>query len=156
MEINAREKKLLIALGVIVFVFGIDFIMNSDDYIGFYSHSEKQEAGIKKQKATIPVKGLPANKTSEKAIASLKEWGRDPFRDKLARVFVKKKRLPRKVRDVKLELKAISVAQNLTVAMINSKVVANGDEIAGYIVKDISSKEVILEKNGAQTILKLP
>ena len=156
MEINAREKKLLIVLAVIVFVFGIDFILNSDDYIGFYSHSEKKEAVIKKQKVTIPAKGLPANKTSEKSIASLKEWGRDPFRDKQSKVYVKKKRLPHKNRDVKLELKAISVAQNLTVAMINSKVVANGDEIAGYIVKDISSKEVILEKNGAQTILKLP
>ncbi len=155
MEINPREKKLLIALGVIVVVVGIDFILNSDEYLGFYGKSNTQTVIHQKEKNThIPLAGQ-VKKTGQRTL-SIKDWGHDPFHDQTVKTYRRKKRVKVVTPDVKLELKAISVAQNLTVAMINSKVVASGDMIEGYLVKEITSKKVVLEKAGEQKILNLP
>jgi len=155
MELNPREKKLLMALGIIVVIVGIDFVLNSDDYINYYKNSENQVVS-NSTKSQEMANISASHAVSDKILPSIAGWGRDPFYDREQKIIPKKARVKRAVPEVRLILKAISIGNTVSVAMINRKVVAVGDKIAGYRVKAIKSKQVVLVKAGKRKILKLP
>jgi len=145
---DPRQRNLIILLIIIVSFALFDFLMNMDDYLSFYGNSKKSTTTKKVEKKI-------ENKKSEKLIVlpSTQEWGRDPFYD--ASLRIKKKIYVKKIETVKLILKAISFSENMSVAMINSQILAVGDKISGYNVKKIDPKQVLLEKEGQTKILRL-
>ncbi len=148
-KLDKREKNLLIVLIVALTIGALDFILNMDSYLSFYSDENVLiEQTINKQaqkEEKIAKRNVPAE--------SLKNWGEDPFYDPALRV--RKKIYKPKIEKISLKLKAISMAESMSVAMINNKVLAIGDLIDGYIVKNIQEKEVTLVKGEQTTILKL-
>lgn len=56
----------------------------------------------------------------------------------------------------KFVLKGILRDANGTVAYVNDSIVALGDKVGGFIVREISQWQVLLEKDGAVLTLRLP
>ncbi|KAA3617284.1 MAG: hypothetical protein D8M58_03140 [Calditrichaeota bacterium] len=148
-KLEKREKNLLLVLGVILLIGAGDFILNMDSYLNFYKEPKSENASIKK----TDVNNNTKKNKNKKLLASFKDWGRDPFYDPSLRV--KKRVVKQKKKTISLSLKAISMAESMSVAMINSRVLAVGDQIEGYTVKKIQAKEVTLTKDGQTTTLKL-
>ncbi len=148
-KLEKREKNLLIVLVIAGAIGAGDFLLNMDSYLSFYKSTETKVDNSKKDTAKKIVK-----ETKKKpSLASLHSWGRDPFFDPALQV--RKVIYKPKVKEISLNLKAISMAESMSVAMINSKVLAIGDQIEGYTVQKIEAKKVILVKNGQTKILKL-
>ncbi|RMH65717.1 MAG: hypothetical protein D6677_01810 [Calditrichaeota bacterium] len=151
MRLAKRERKLLYALGLVVVVLIGDVIINSDDYGWVTGRMTKKATQKTVQKKETPTQAQDASEEVYKA--SLISWGRDPFFDANN---VPKKTVKKIVkRQVLLNLKAISVAESGSVAMINDEVLMEGDTIAGYTVARISPKEVVLTKGAQKRVLKL-
>lgn len=151
MSLAKREKKLLYFLAIVTVVFVVDLVINSDDYSWITSSADEKEAVRKKtDHKSNDVKETSVKKRYQ---ASLMPWNRDPFYDAKNIVKKKVKKVVKKL--APLTLKAISIANAGSVAMINDKVLMAGDVIAGYTVERIEAKQVVLSKNGKKRILKL-
>ena len=148
-KLDKREKNLVIVLIVALAIGAVDFIMNMDSYLSFYTEETQQEEVQISQEVQKEEKIRKRNVPEE----SLKNWGNDPFFNPALRV--RKVVYKPKVKKISLKLKAISMAESMSVAMINNKVLAVGDLIDGYTVKNIQEKEVTLIKGEQTTILKL-
>lgn len=147
-RIEKREKRLLIVLAVILSIGLIDFVLNKDNYLAYYSSFQKEVA----KKVDMPVQNEAKIKDTPPVVYS-NTWGNDPFYD--PSLEVKKAPVRTVSRRIYLTLKAISFSQGKSVAMINSQILAEGDRIEGYTIKKIKQKEVILEQAGNIKILKL-
>ena len=145
MQITKSQKRLFILLGLVLIYAVYDIISNFDTYTGFYSESEDK----------VAVQGDEAKADSAKIIVEverkeyLNKWGRNPFYKK-----VEKKRVAKVVkhkRKVNLNLYAISMKDNNSVALINDKMVKIGDMIEGFTLQQIAKKKVTLS-DGSRTI----
>ena len=147
-KMEKRQRNLLIFLIIVVAGAAIDFTINTEDYLKYYG-GEKKES-VKKQIDIIKPAVLQAQQIKLK---KYKKWDRDPFRDLTVRNTIPVYRS--KPQGVALELKAISMAEGKSVAMINSEILAEGGSIEGYTVKSIQPRRVILEKDGQSKTLML-
>ncbi len=148
-KFDKREKNLLKVLAVLLLIGAVDLFMNMDSYLSFYKETETKVEQNKKPQ----IKNTNKKTRSEALVASLQNWGRDPFFDPALQV--RKVVYKPKIKKISLNLKAISMAANMSVAMINSSVLAIGDKIEGYTVQKIQAKQVTLIKDGQTTTLKL-
>lgn len=148
-KLEKREKNLAILLAVVLAFGAIDFIINMDSYFSFYQSPSKKEKKVTSKKVATALKA-----ENKEDLNALTGWGRDPFNDPTVRV-VRKRAPVKKVAKIVLKLKAISIAETMSVAMINNRVLGVGDNIEGYIVKSIQPKQVVLTKDGQSTTLKL-
>jgi len=149
MQIEKRQKVLLIVLAVVV-VFAIgDFVINSDDYSSFYGSDSKTAVEKSAKPKTAAARVASARVTPPSA----KSWGRDPFDDPSHKPAPR--RIVKKAPRVSLTLKAISYAGQASMAMINDQVLSVGDEIAGYRIVKIEQSRVLLSKGDENLTLKL-
>jgi hypothetical protein len=148
-KLDKRQKNLVILLVVVIVIAAIDFVINMDDYLGFYG-SDKEKTPVEVAKAKVSEK---SNTKSVFQHASAKEWGSDPFYDPANEVV--KRVVKPQVKVITLTLKAISFSENMSVAMINNQVLSEGDTIEGYTVQKIELKQVTLIKDGQTKTLKL-
>ncbi len=148
-KFDKREKNLLKVLAVLLLIGAVDLLMNMDSYLSFYKETETKVEQNKKPQ----IKNTNKKTRSKALIASLQNWGRDPFFDPALQV--RKVVYKPKIKKISLNLKAISMAANMSVAMINSSVLTIGDKIEGYTVQKIQAKQVTLIKDGQTTTLKL-
>jgi hypothetical protein len=149
MQIDKRQKRMLYVLGVVLCYAAFELITNSEQYFGYYmdggNKSKTQQTVIQASVAAPESKKIGINQYD-------KEWSEDPFFIKEEKKAVKK----RKSRPaVKLNLTAISFGGGQPVAMINDEILSPGDKIAGYTVKSIEPKSVILTKGNDRRVLKL-
>lgn len=150
MEINKSQKRLFILLGLVLIYFVYDIISDWDTYAGFYTGKKTvtvQKAEEKK------AENMPEEEV-EQDRPYLAKWGRNPFYQKVqvkkAAVVTRKKK-----RSVRLNLYAISIKDNNSVALINDRIVKIGDMIGGYTLKKINKKSVLLTDGAKAITLKL-
>jgi hypothetical protein len=149
MEIDKRQKRMLIVLGVVLAYAVFELITNSEQYFGYYMGSDKAEV----QAASTNQVAVQTQTPKRPGVNEYdKDWGEDPFYIKVE----KKRRSGRKVRPtVRLNLSAISFGGGQPVAMINDEILSVNDVIAGYKVQAIEPKRVILVKGSDRRILTL-
>ncbi|MCB9057302.1 MAG: hypothetical protein H6627_01980 [Calditrichae bacterium] len=147
-KLEKRERNLLIILGIVVLIGAVDFAINTEDYLGYYSSDQKN---VEKKESNIPVQNLKSSQMKNQITYT--NWDRDPFYNSSIRV--SKTVYRNTVKETTFQLKAISFSEGMSVAMINSQVLKVGDTIEGYKVSKIEPKQVILEKDGQSKILKL-
>ncbi len=150
MNLDKREKNMLYVLGVVLLVFVVDIFINSEDYAWLTGTDEDGPTVVERVKPEISSPRVSAEKPYA---ASVLDWGRDPFFD--PSLVVKKKKVRKVRKTVHLDLKAISMAESGSVAMINDLILAVGDQVSGYTVVRIEPKAVELKKDGKSRILKL-
>ncbi len=150
MNLDKREKKMLYLLAVAVLIFVTDFFINSEDYVWLTGSGEAGPTVVERVKPKIP---RPQVAQEPPYKASVTDWGRDPFFD--PSLVVKKKKVRKVKKTVRLNLKAISMAETGSVAMINNMILTVGDQVSGYTLVRITPKSVELKKNGKSRILKL-
>jgi len=147
-KMEKRQRNLLIFLIIVLAGAGIDFAVNTEDYLKYYGGDVKEQA-IQENKVAKP----KIAESQEMKLRHYNEWNRDPFHDLTVRTTTPAYK-PR-VQGITLELKAISIAEGKSVAMINSEILAEGGSIEGYTVKSIQPRRVVLEKNGQSKTLML-
>jgi len=150
MNLNKKQKRLVILLAVLLAYAVFDFVMNKDEYLEYYS-KKKITAKAKSKKAGK--KAPPALKKKSVRVEYTQNWGSDPFYEKIA--YRKKRRAVRARKQVSLRLKAISYSGKSSVAMINNRVMMKGDVISGYRVVEIQPKSVILANGNERRVLHL-
>lgn len=151
MQVTKSQKRLLIVLGIVV-AYGIfDISTNLDTYKQVYSGHSKTRVAKNKSKNKTNLASKDMKGGNEPYLAG---WGRDPFYVKEHKV-VRKKRGHVKHRTIRLRLLAISMKGSNSVALINDKIVKEGDIISGYQVLKISSNKVYLSKGKKRVTLQL-
>jgi len=148
-KMEKRQRNLLIFLIIVVAGAAIDFTINTEDYIKYYG-AEKKKVAEKQSEIKKPV----IRQDQEIKLKKYNKWDRDPFRDLTVRNIIPVYK-PSQPQAVTLELKAISIAEGKSVAMINSEILAEGGSIEGYTVKSIQPRRVVLEKDGQSKTLML-
>jgi len=145
MQITKSQKRLFILLGLVLIYAVYDVISNFDTYASLFS-DKKQPVTVQDEKVkSDSAKVLVEVERKE----YLNKWGRNPFYKK-----VEKKRVAKVVkhkRKVNLNLYAISMKDNNSVALINDKMVKIGDMIEGFTLQQIAKKKVTLS-DGSRTI----
>jgi len=109
MEIDKRQKRMLIVLSVVLSYAAFELITNSEQYFGYYMNSsdDTQQQTVQQAAVVQPVEKKPGVNQYEK------DWGDDPFFIKV----VKKRRSSRRARSaVKMNLSAISFGGGQPVA----------------------------------------
>ena len=149
MEINKSQKRLFILLGLVLVYFVYDIISDWETYSGFYTGNK----AVSEQKAEVKSAKAAPEQKAEINRSYLAKWGRNPFYKK---VEIKKVvQVTKKKRTIKLNLYAISIKDNNSVALINDRIVKIGDMIAGYTLKKINKKSVVLTDGAKAITLKL-
>jgi len=149
MEINKSQKRLFILLGLVLIYFVYDIISDWETYSGFYTGKKT----VAEQKEEVKIEKVAPELAVEQNRTYLEKWGRNPFYKK---VEVKKEaRVTKKKRTIRLHLYAISIKDNNSVALINDRIVKIGDMIAGYTLKKINKKSVVLMDGAKALTLKL-
>lgn len=149
MEINKSQKRMFILLGLVLIYFVYDIISDWETYSGFYTGKKtvtEQKAELKSVKATPEIE-------AEKDHSYLATWGRNPFYKKVE--VRRTAKVTKRKRALKLNLYAISIKDNNSVALINDRIVKIGDMIAGYTLKKINKKSVVLTDGAKAITLKL-
>ncbi|GEM_PF-2350796 len=151
MQVTKSQKRLLIVLGIVV-AYGIfDISTNLDKYKQVYSgHSKTRVAKSKSNKKTA---SSTKNARGEN-VDYLANWGRDPFYLKEQKI-VRKRKGRVKHRTLRLHLLAISRKGNNSIALINDKIVKEGDIISGYQVLRIGGNKVYLSNGRKRITLQL-
>jgi len=148
-KLTKSQKILFIVLAIVLAYAIFDFITHKETYIGFYSGETGSSAEIDSsmQKANLDstVDVLKMKLTSH--------WGEDPFFVEPRPVVKKSSR--KKKREPIFILKAISFRPEGSVALINDRIIKEGDVIQGYKVIKISEKSVILWNGKKRKVLKL-
>lgn len=145
-SLTKSQKRLLIIMAVVLVFAVFDFIVNSDDYLSFFS---KHKTSTKSKATKTKLAQNNINIKAEQSEKYFHEWGRDPFYDKNFAVPVKIRR------EISLTLKAISYEGKNSVVMINDKVLMLGDVIEGYQLIKIDPTQVFLRKGETSKILYL-
>jgi len=148
MEITKSQKRLLILLGIVLIYAAYDFISNKDTYMGFYGKSKKTVVAKKKNAQ----KAVKKENTALAGTSYLEHWSHDPFYKKIKS---QKKSVAKKLRKINFHLFAVSIKANESVALINDKMVKEGDMISGYTVTNIGKKKVTLTKGKKTVVLNL-
>lgn len=146
-KLEKRERNLLILLGIVVSIGAIDFLLNTEDYLSYYTKDEIKNEQLESKSTT---QNAQSKQASDRFVYT--KWDRDPFHNSSIRV---KKAVYRTVQEISFQLKAISFSEGMSVAMINNQVLKVGDLIEGYTVKSIQPKQVVIEKDGQSKTLKL-
>ena len=149
MQVTKSQKRLLIILGIVLLYAVYDLTSNLDTYKKFYS-------GKTLNKITKAVSDTSRSKVVKNAANERKEylekWGEDPFYILTAERKTKKPTYRKVARSKEtLSLLAISVKAGSTIALINDKIVKQGDIINGYEVLSITKNSVLLD-NGKKKI----
>lgn len=149
MQVTKSQKRLLIILGIVLLYAVYDLTSNLDTYKKFYS-------GKTLNRITKAVSDTSRSKVVKNAANERKEylekWGEDPFYILTAERKTKKPTYRRVARSKEtLALLAISVKAGSTIALINDKIVKQGDIIDGYEVLSITKNSVLLD-NGKKKI----
>jgi hypothetical protein len=144
MNVDKRQKRLLILLAVVMAYAAFDFLTHQDEYLNYYLG--------RKAEATLAVQ--PTQQTGEQAVpiekqAYLKNWGHNPFEDTKKVVYVPRRK-PEKKKPT-FQVDAISFNGDSSVALVNGTIVKTGDWISGYKVIQITQKQVVLS-NGTDRI----
>ncbi len=150
MTLDKREKNMLYVLAVVLVIFLVDFFVNSEDYAWLTGTGDGEQRVVERVKPKIT---QPRASGDEPDVVAVLDWGRDPFFD--PSLVVKKKKTRKVKKTVSLNLKAISMAESGSVAMINDLILTVGDQVSGYTVVRIDPKTVELKKEGKSRILKL-
>lgn len=149
MEMDKRQKRMLILLGVVLSYAAFELITNSEQYFGYYFKSETSvEADKTADQAAVQTQVI-----QPKGITKYdKDWGEDPFFIKSA---VKKQKTAKSTPQIRLTLSAISFGGGKPVAMINNEILGVGEQIEGYRIKSIEQTRVTLVKGTEQRVLTL-
>ncbi len=147
-QLTKSQKILFIILGIVLAYAIFDFISHKDTYVNFYSGREQESSAPAKNPETV------AQKQADQLQASLfSKWGSDPFLHEI-KIEAKKKRR-KKIYRPHFKLKAISYRTDGSVALINDRIVKNGDVINGFRVVKIDEKRVVLWNGKRRIVLKL-
>ena len=82
MEIDKRQKRMLIVLGVVLSYAAFELITNSEQYFGYYmgsSEDNQQQQTVQQAAVVQPVEHKPGVNQYDK------DWGDDPFYIKVAK-----------------------------------------------------------------------
>lgn len=149
-----KKQKWLFVVMFIVIAYGVyDFTENSEQYLRFYTG--------RKTTSTLSLEKIKPNDSTSPNGADVgakykKGWGSDPFYDPgLSRTSSSPKVRKQTIKEVHLELKAISYNGRKSMAIINEAMVMNGDVVEGYRVAKIEPDRVVLVKGKATKILTL-
>ncbi|WP_456440859.1 hypothetical protein [Caldithrix abyssi] len=149
-QLTKSQKILFIILGIVLIYAVFDFIKNKETYLSFYAGQET-ESPVEQQAAQEETDQLLNDPLK---IDLTSRWGDDPF---LIKKQVKKvtKRSRKMVKEPTFILKGISFRPQGSVALINDRIVKEGDVIEGYKVIKIEEKKVILWDGKKRRILRL-
>jgi hypothetical protein len=101
--------------------------------------------------ASAPVVAAAAPELSTESAATVSaQWGRDPF----ARSGGSATSMPSEAAPT-FRVAAVSVAGGKAMAVINGKMISQGEVISGWRVRDISNAAVVLESNGKKITLTI-
>ena len=149
-QLTKSQKILFIILGIVLIYAVFDFIKNKETYLSFY-------AG---QSTEIPAEEQAAEQETDQLLNDplkidlTSTWGDDPFLiKKKAKKITKSSR--KMVKEPTFVLKGISFKPRGSVALINDRIVKEGDVIEGYKVIKIEEKRVILWDGKKRKILRL-
>ncbi len=147
-QLTKSQKILFILLGVVLAYAIFDFVTHKNTYVSFYSGQKDEAVGSAQSQQNTTQKQI--DPLQSKVFA---EWGSDPF---LRKAEIKaQKRWKKKRARVKLKLKAISYRSDGSVALINDRIVKQGDVISGYRVIAIGTHSVTLSNGKRRIMLKL-
>ncbi len=147
-QLTKSQKILFIVLAVVLAYAIFDFVTHKSTYVNFYSGQENETVNSVQNQKTAAAKQMDQLQTKLFA-----EWGSDPF---LRKTEIKsKKRWKKKRTRIHLKLKAISYRSDGSVALINDRIVKQGDVIGGYRVLSIGTHSVVLSNGKRKITLKL-
>ncbi len=147
-QLTKSQKILFILLGIVLAYAIFDFVTHKSTYVSFYSGQENEDINSAQSQQNTAQKQVDPLQTKLFA-----EWGNDPF---LRKTETKtQKRWKKKRRRVNLKLKAISYRSDGSVALINDRIVKQGDVISGYRVISIGAHSVALSNGKRKIVLKL-
>ena len=144
---EGRRKAIVFAVFVVAVIWGV--------YNNPFSSDTKPDTGSAVDQPSVnatemPLQGEQVDQSSR--YADLKEWKADPFNRDAA---------PRSTPNVQVEtgpyfhLSAISRSDRQSMAIINGRVMGEDGEIAGWVVKEIGDRSVVLNKGPDEIELKL-
>jgi len=150
LNITQSQKRLLIILGIVLVYFIYDLISNMNTYKNIYLGSEDSSVVAD----SVDSLGRQANLgENQKQKEYLNKWGESPFYvfSATTKKYIRKNGRRVAVKKNPLQLLAISLRKNRSVALINDKIVKVGDIISGYQVERIDKRTVYLS-NGKKKI----
>jgi hypothetical protein len=100
--------------------------------------------------SALDVAAVTPELSTRSRLALSDEWGRDPF----ARGGESAKSMPSEVIP-SFRVTAVSIGEGKAMAVINGKMIGQGDAIQGWRVTAISNAGVVLESNGRKITLKI-
>jgi len=148
LQLTKSQKRLLILLGIVLIYAIYDIFSNLDTYKSFYSGASTEDTAAT---GTDSVQTVTEESTDPLQSEYLQKWGKDPFFIFVAAKPKKTASYRKVIKGQTFELLAISIKGGSAIALINDKIVKQGDIIAGYQVLKITKKSVILD-NGKKKI----
>ncbi len=149
MALKKSEKRLLIILGIAVFVFVLDkFILKSGKEQPPQAAVTPTE--VKSTTVSAGEKATAVKTQKNENVVRFDTWGRDPFAVTASASKGSSKRANRKYK-----LKAIIKREGRSLALINDMIIAEGEEKKGLKVTRITDNSVVCMAGGKTINLKL-
>lgn len=137
-----RRKQIVYSIFVIAVIWAA---------FSFPQRRRSLEPASQQTSASAPVVAAAATALSTESAATVSDqWGRDPF----ARGGGHATSMPSEAGPT-FRVAAVSVAGGKAMAVINGKMISQGEAISGWRVTDISNAGVVLESNGKKITLTI-
>jgi hypothetical protein len=137
-----RRKQIVYSIFVIAVIWAVFY---------FPQRRQSPEPESPQVSASVPVVATAAPELSTRATLTVSDqWGRDPF----ARGGERAKSISSGMTP-SFRVTAVSVGEGKAMAVINGKMIGQGDAIEGWRVTAISNAGVVLESNGRKITLTI-